>query len=357
MCKKKTNKRKKDDVSNKVNNNEIISYYLNNNIPNKKPLQKITSDNFTIPKINEYYDLININYNLQQLKLINKHYKLKTTGNKDLLKKHSFNYMYYSYNATIIQKNYRKNIIKNYIKLHGPGFFDKSKCCNDCDFCTLDYLKDIPYTQFISFKDEDNFIYGFDINSLYNLYIKNKSQVENPFNKKILRKNVFNGLIKYIKLSKLLNIDININYSEIANLSEIKKIEMKALTLFQKMDSLGNYTNMNWFMTLDKYENIKFIRELHDIWNYRADLTQETKREICPPYGNPFRNININLINSYNLNSVRKFALNIMDELINKGINNDSKSLGIIYILSSLTLVNSSAAEAMPWLYESVLYN
>ena len=34
-------------------------------------------------------------------------------------------------------------------------------------------IYDIPYNQFFSFKDEDGFIYAFDIYSLYNLYIKN----------------------------------------------------------------------------------------------------------------------------------------------------------------------------------------
>lgn len=351
------NKNRQINISNENTFTNIINYYLRMDIPTKKSREKISSDNFIIPNINEYYNILTINYNLQQLKQINKHYKLKLSGNKDDLKKQIYNYMYYSYNAIIIQKNYRKLLIKHYIESHGPGFIDRSKCSNDCDFCTLDELKDIPYSQFISFKDEENFIYGFDINSLYNLYIKNKTQVENPFNKKILEKHVFNRLIKFIKLSNILNIEVNINFSEIQNLSESKKQEMKALKLFQTMDSLGNYTNMNWFMILNKYEIVKFIRELHDIWNYRANLSQEVRREICPPYGNPFRNININIINSYNLYTVKKLSLNIMDDLINKGINNDSRSLGAYYILSALTLVNSSAAEAMPWLYESVQYN
>ena len=49
------------------------------------------------------------------------------------------------------------------------------------DFATLDELAVIPYTQFFSFEDEDKFIYVFDILSIYNLYIKNKTQVQNPF--------------------------------------------------------------------------------------------------------------------------------------------------------------------------------
>ena len=46
-----------------------------------------------------------------------------------------------------------------------------------------------------------------------------------------------------------------------------------------------------------------------------------------------------------------------MELMVNSGINNDCKLLGCYYILCALTLVNSEAAEAMPWLYESVSYN
>ena len=281
------------------------------------------------------------------------------SGNKDELKKRIYNYLYYSYFAIFIQKIVRKYFIKKYISFHGPGFHDKSLCTNDADFCTLDDLTEIPYNQFISIKDEENFIYGFDIKSLYNLYLKTKTTVENPFNKKVLHKNVYKQLIKFIKLSRLLNIKTSINYEELTGLNETRKLEMKVLTLFQTMDSLGNYTNISWFNNLTKYELIRFIRELIEIWNYRAGLTQEVKQEICSPYGKPFAymNIHMHLITGYDIAIIKKNALNIINEFINKGIDNDSRVLGSYYVLSALTLVSNEAAEALPWLYESVLYD
>ena len=35
---------------------------------------------------------------------------------------------------------------------------------------------------------------------------------------------------------------------------------------------------------------------------------------------------------------------------------NGSRSLGAYYVLAGLTLVNNEAAEAMPWLYHSVVH-
>ena len=44
------------------------------------------------------------------------------------------------------------------------------------------------------------------------------------------------------------------------------------------MDSLGNYTDSKWFTDLNKFNLIKFLKELLDIWNYRANLSLETKK-------------------------------------------------------------------------------
>jgi len=336
----------------------IIEHFLNKELPIKKAKIKMKDDDFVVPKLSEYSNLLTINYNIQQLKKISKEHSIRTSGNKDELKKRIYNHMYYSYFSIYIQKIVRKIFIKNYIALHGPGFYNRSRCTNDCDFATLDEIKSIPYTQFFSFEDKDKFIYVFDILSIYNLFIKNKTQVQNPFSTKLIDKEVFNNMMTFIKYSKMLNIKINIDYNTVEKMNDSKKLEIKILSLFQHMDSLGNYTDMRWLTSLSKYQLIKFLRELADLWHYRANLSQEVKREICPPFGNPFRaiNININSIHNYNHNIIKKSVVTIIEEFITKGINSGSQSLGCYYILCCLTLVNESAAEALPWLYESVNY-
>ena len=356
---------KKDNIPNanlsNIINKNTIDFYLCKILPNKKARIKIPDDEFYIPNYREYSNILNNVYNIKQYKIILKHYKLKINGNKDELKKRIYNFLYHSYNIIIIQKYYRRFFIKTYIDLHGPGFFKRSLCVNDTDFYNLDDISSISYIQFFSFTDEDNFIYGFDIRSLYNLYIKNNNAVNNPYTKKIIHKNVFTRMIKLINYSNILDIPININLNNSVYKDENKKFEMKILDLFQEMDSLGNYTNVEWILTLNKFELIRFIKELIDIWNYRANLSQESKRDICPPYGNPFKNINVNMIYnntiSNNINLLKKMILIILDEFINKGITNENRCLGSYYVLSALTLVNNKAAEELPWLYHAVEYN
>ena len=342
-----------------IEKDNILSYYLNKTIPFKKNKEKINNNDLIIPKYKDYNNILTINYNLNQLKKFIKHYKIKISGNKDELKKICYNFLYYSFYINILQKKCRNNLIKKYNLLHGPAFIKKHLCINDVDFCTLDNIKEINIYHFFSFKDADNFIYGFDIQSIYNLYSKNSNKLENPFNTKLIDNKVLTDLLEIIRLSKVLNIKLYLNYDKKNNFNEKKKIDFKILELFQKIDSLGNFTNINWFNSLNKFSLIIFLKELIDIWNYRAMLTLETKVNICPPFGDPFKNLSFNMrnINSCNFNIIKKNIINVMDELINKGINNEYKSLGASYILCSLTLVNNDAAEALPHLYWSVNNN
>jgi hypothetical protein len=57
-----------------------------------------------------------------------------------------------------------------------------------------------------------------------------------------------------------------------------------------------------------------------------------------------------------NINIIRKIILEILEKIVNTGIDNDSKSLGAYYVLGALTLVNDSAASSLPWLFQSVSY-
>jgi hypothetical protein len=368
-------KKKKNSEENELAvKNNILEYYFNLPIKARKAFIKIVDEDFNVPNYKEYNHLLTTNYSVSQLKLIAKHHKLKTTGNKEYLKKRIYNYLYFSYNIINIQKIVRYNLTKKYIKLHGPGFYNKTLCSNDVDFCTLDNLTNIPYNQFISFKDDNDHVYGFDVLSLYNLFMKvtknNKTRtpndltsnndgllnVQNPFTNICFSYKVLKQLLEYIKLSSLLKIHIDLNYDDLAHLSINKQAEMKILTLFQRIDSLGNYTNIKWFLELDKYGLIRFIRELVDIWNYRANLSQETKREIVPPRGNPFydEHINVNNLPQYNFTQIRKYSIAIIDLMINKGINENSCLLGSYYVLCALTMVSSEAANTLPWLYEAV---
>ena len=103
-------------------------------------------------------------------------------------------------------------------------------------------------------------------------------------------------------------------------------------------------------------KHVKFIKELRDIWAYRAQLTNEVKNKICN-FKDPFTNLGImhaNMIND-NYDVLANISLTLIEKMVYSGIDQDSRSLGALYVLTSLTLVSPNAADAMPWLYNSVI--
>jgi cytochrome oxidase Cu insertion factor (SCO1/SenC/PrrC family) len=305
-----------------------------------------------------YNDITNYNYNVSQLKIIAKNYKLKISGNKNELVSRIFTFLYLSSYIIKIQKVFRGHIVKKYIGLHGPAATKRNLCTNSTDFVSMEPLEEIKFNQFLSYKDEDGFIYGFDITSLFNLFSKNGNINNNPYNRNKIPDTILKNIKTLLRLSKILKITIVLDLEdETPSISEEKVVELRALSLFQNIDSLGNYSNCNWFLSLNRNQIIKFVRELADIWSYRAQLSVETKRAICPPNGDPFRNLNMSLIHiSQNFNIVRKIVLEVLEKLVNTGVDKDSKSLGAYYVLGALTLVNQDAATSLPWLFQSLNY-
>jgi hypothetical protein len=222
----------------------------------------------------------------------------------------------------------------------------------------MEPIDEINFNQFISYKDTDGFIYGFDITSLHNLFLKSDDGIKNPYNRNLIPDVVFKNIRSLIRLGRILKININLNFEDdTKQISNEKAIELKALSLFQQIDSLGNYSNANWFLSLNRIQLLKFTRELMDIWQYRAQLPVQTKRNICHPTGDPFRYLSIQYINTeQNVWNIKKVLLDVIDKFINSGIDKDSKALGAYYVLGALTLVNSEAATTLPWLFQSVNY-
>lgn len=331
-----------------------VNLYENPPQPPRKR-KKITSEDFTVLGFSEWDKLISINYNVSQLKDMARFYKQKVSGNKKELVKRLYNHLKLSFFALKLQKIWRGFMIRNYNKLHGPGVFKRAKCVNSSDFLSLDDVKDISHNQFFSFEDE-GFVYGFDAKSLHNLIIKNERPT-NPYNRKVLTNTVINDFNKFLRYGKLLKKNTIVSLKDsTSHLSVNKRIELNAHTIFHKIDGHGHITDASWFLNLEKNQLIKLVRELVDIWNYRASLTPQIKSAICPPHGDPFSSINIHNLNGQSVQTLKMNILNIFDNLISKSPERNNQALGAFYILGSLTLVSQNAANALPWLYESVFY-
>jgi hypothetical protein len=320
-------------------------------------LQKVDDEKISIPTLNNYKTVLHYNYSIPQLKSILKYYKLKIGGNKSELLTRIYSHLHFSSCIIKIQKIFRGTLARNYFKLRGPAASERKLCTNADDFITMDPLDEMCIHQFLSYKDIDGFIYGFDIASLFNLFLKSKKgeNIQNPYNRNVIPESIIITIRKIIRLSVILKIPINLCYEdESQQISNEKAIELRALTLFQKIDALGNYSNFQWFLSLNKIKLIRLVRELADIWNYRAQIELQMKKNICPPNGDPFRNLSMHYIGSeQDVNNIRKVILEVLEKFVNNGIDKDSKALGACYVLGALTIVNEDAATSLPWLFQS----
>ena len=346
-----------------MNSNQSPQSYFKNNLyisvpknVHKKKI-KVKTEDFSIPDYFEYEKMIIFNFNVKQLKEICKYYKQKRSGNKTELILRLYNYLKFSFHSIFIQKLFRGYLQRKYNSLRGPALFKRSKCVNETDFMSLGKLTEVPYIQFFSIIDKDKFVYGFDICSLYNLVSRSKDVPTNPYNRSIFLPNVIGNMREIIRLSKIFNDSINVQLEDcLIGLSAEKRIQLRAISVFQRIDELGNHSNSSWFLNLSRDRLIKYIRELVDIWCYRANLSPQVKRSICPPLGNPFAGLNINSIN-FTTNKLKNKILFVMENLVSKGVDRDARALGALYILTALTLVSKEAAEMRPELYESAVHN
>jgi len=306
------------------------------------------------PKTYQDYEFIKKNnYTIQDLRLIGKNFKIKWKSKlKNDILEESYDYMKKCYYANKIQKQWSKYLFRQFNSTQGPAMFKRELCNNVEDFLTTEDRNEIDYYFFISFRDKDGFIYGFNIISLYNLILKNNPNnpyTRNPFSKEFI--DTIHRRIIYNRIFKQTHHFIHENLP-------VHTINDKLMSLFQKIDTLGNYTQHEWLTNLDSFHLRRFILELYDIWTHRAQLSNEIKYLICPPNGTPFLNIPIHTIN-YNHNidkeELKHLIHEIISRFINTAISQDNQALGAYYVLTALTLVSSSAAEAMPWLYYSVV--
>ena len=171
----------------------------------------------------------------------------------------------------------------------------------------------------------------------------------NPYNREPFEIRTIERFNKLMLYSTFLQIPMELNIDTIV--SNEKTIEFRILSVFQTIEELGFYTNPQWIYELSSTQLIKFIKELHDIWSYRAEISIATKRLICPPHGMPFRNHNMLYIQTDN---IKRFVISIVENFIHPNASTENKYLGACYVLQALTLVSSDAAESLPWLYQSV---
>ena len=102
---------------------------------------------------------------LPELKKYARDLNIKVSGNKAEVKARIETQIRLTVSAIKIQKTFRGHMVLEWMKLKGT----RENCVNDTDFVSMEPLNEIELENFFSFK-EDDFIYGFNVVSLIQMY-------------------------------------------------------------------------------------------------------------------------------------------------------------------------------------------
>ena len=353
----------------------------------KQMVEEEPVNNIIIFKPGEHEKMKQTKYSLADLRTLCAHYCIKKSGTKPELTQRIYTFLNQSYHIVRIQRIFRSFISRKYRALCGPGYLNTTNCVNDSDFYTFDKLSKIRPLELFTYRDSDNKIYGFHIASIFHLIISAYPNITNPYNRNVIPAGVINNVYEKLIYGSLLGFRVSVKLDDddngatsdndgggsgdggggemtagggnVGGLSREKQEEQFILDLFQHINTLGNYSDSEWFIALQRSELIRFIRNVHDIWFYRANLSQEMKERICPPNGNPFvlhnAHVNLNVLTLLTDAEIRTICVSIIERMVRRGVSREDQCLGAFYVLATLTIVNQDARNAMPWLYEAVL--
>lgn len=263
------------------------------------------------------------------------------------------------------QARARRNAVLSKIRMRGPALKakDRAKCVNDTDFYTLESIAEIENADFFSYMDKQGFIYGFNLKSLA-MMLETQGSLTNPYNRDTFDDKTIQYMNLLMDKPKTKSLD-EMEFEIFTRLRELRNqtADARIAKLFYEIDRLGNYTSSDWFSRLNREQYIYLFKRMRELWNYRGQMENDIKILICP-YFEPFQfrlNRYLSFINNSRERNLtdeecQKVCIIALENLIYTGREDNYKSIIVMHILSTLTLVSREARTAMPWLHDSIVY-
>ena len=228
----------------------------------------------------------------------------------------------------IIQSLLRRKLISNKS--------NKSNNCNNSeDFYTYDPIDEIDNNYFYSYKDKQGFNWGFDCRSLIKLI---KLNYPNPYTIEAFPDKVIVEVNEKIKLLKKQKLFVDIE--EIILRDRKSTIKQKVVDIFSDIELNGYSCRISWFFDLSGRRLKELFKQLEDLWNYRAQLSNESKINICPPTGANF-STPISDVLGYNCKEdLQELIINDISKFKN-AIDLSNRKLGYMYFIIGLSTVST----------------
>jgi hypothetical protein len=235
-------------------------------------------------------------------------------------------------------------------KNQGPSANSPSLSQNDTEVYSMEPLDKIPKLFFFSYADTKKCIWSFDIRSLSHMLAEGKA-LENPYTREPLISKAIQKVrerITYLRKRKY-----PVLYLQGDNLSQEQEWNQRVLDVFMKLEALGYLAACSWFHALTVKDHVKFYTIMFELWNWRVGLTAAEKELIVPGNLKLFRWMP-EALSQHNLRWWQKHNLWLIHTLITKSTDKSKNSLGAVYSMMGLVHVSEDAAEAYPWIEETL---
>ncbi len=257
-----------------------------------------------------------------------------------------------------IQKVWRKWSSIHRFSRQGPAANARDLASNPTELYTLDTLETIPTSFFFSFADDKKNIWAFDIRSLSHL-VTEGSEIVNPYTRGLIASRTLQKI--HARILWLRERKFPILHATGENLTQEQLWNQKVLDVFFKMEALGYRASCRWFDEMTLSDHMLFYRRLHRLWTYQLGLTNVEKEAIVPGFNagmtKLFRQAPDRVESqSHDLRWWRRANLNLILEFLTRAPQKSQQGLGALYILMALVQVVPEAAEAYPWVRESLGY-
>ena len=159
----------------------------------------------------------------------------------------------------------------------------------------------------------------------------------NPYTTEKFPENIIKEVNKKINYLKKNNLLYNIEEKILRDRKST--IKQKVVDLFSDIELNGYSCQVQWFFDMSGRRLKELYRQLEDLWNYRAQLSSESKKNICPPDGKIFTTP-ICEVNSYNCKEdLQELLIHDISKFKN-AINSSDKKLGYMYFIICLSMVS-----------------
>jgi hypothetical protein len=255
-----------------------------------------------------------------------------------------------------IQKWWRCKLSIHSFKQQGPAVNCYSLSQNTTEVYSMEPIEKVPKVFFFSYADAKKTIWAFDIRSLSHIMAQGK-QPENPYTRETFSQESLQRLrerISYLRKRKY-----PVMYLQGESLSNEQEWNQRVLDIFMKLEALGYLAACSWFNRLTINEHKEFYKAMFQLWNWRLGLSPAEKEAIMPGHLKAatklFRWIPDAIQTmTHNHRWWQKQSLALIETFIERSQDKTKNALGALYVIMGLVHVSEEAAEAYPWIAETL---